>query len=466
MEDLVLLDRSESARRVQRWRRVALPVVAAVAIFVVRTWGITRHSWVLGDQIRDWEIALGPFTHLPLVGPATHVHGYTIGPAFYWILWVIRVVFGPWFQNLPHAGGIGQVALQCAVDALLLIAIWKRTQSVWISLTAIALITMAPFDLAISALIWNPTVGSILAKAATALILLDWHQKSALRTGITAGIAWCAVHAYTGAVFVALGVFTALIADPLRHGDRRAAWRNGWIIAGVVALLQLPYLAHQLWSQAADSGMTAVVASLGDTISGRIPIRVADSVRAYQFALEYLQLSPWHGGAILWAVAVCGVIVAVRYRRDPAFLAVTLLPQIAALIGFALWLGDLQAYYYVSLMPAVVLTILLGVSAVVPRRMDALVGCALLVGALLLTPARFQFAATLFRMPQYETFVRASRAIVRSRQPMRAVRAGFPIPPTSNPEFIFTILGGRIERGAPWWAEITPDSQVVYHRAE
>ena len=127
MEDRVLPDRnSEPAVGFQRWLRIVLPVVVAVATFVVRTWGITRHSWVLGDQIRDWEIALGPFSRLPLVGPATHVHGYTIGPAFYWVLWAIRVVFGPWFENLPHAGGIGQAALQSAVDALLLIAVWKR----------------------------------------------------------------------------------------------------------------------------------------------------------------------------------------------------------------------------------------------------------------------------------------------------------------------------------------------------
>lgn len=467
MGDLTLPDRnSEPAVGFQRWLRIVLPLFVAAATFVVRTWGITTHSWVLGDQIRDWEIALGPFTRLPLVGPATHVHGYTIGPAFYWVLWAIRVVFGPWFENLPHAGGIGQAALQSAVDALLLIAVWKRTQSVWIGMTAIVLVSMASFDLSISALIWNPALGSTLAKAATALILLDWPKQSALRTGITAAIAWCAVHAYTGAVFVALGVFTALIADPLRRGDRRAAWRNGSIVAGVVALLQIPYLAHQLRGRAEDSGMSAVVASLADTIAGRIPIRLADSAHAYRFALEYLQLSPWHGGAILWVLAACGVIVAVRYRRDPVLLAVTLLPQVAALIGYAFWLGDLEAYYYVSLMPAAVLTMVLGVSAVVPRRMEPVVGCVLLVGALLLIPGRLEFAATLFRMPQYETFVRASRTIVMSRQPMRAVRAGFEIPPTSSPEFIFTILGGRIERGAMWWAEITPDSQVVYHRAD
>ena len=366
VEDRVLREHSG-----ERWLPIALPVVVAVATFVVRTWGITRHSWVLGDQIRDWEIALGPFTQLPLVGPPTHVHGYTIGPAFYWVLWAIRVVFGPWFQNLPHAGGIGQAALQSAVDALLLIAVWKRTRSVWIGLTTIVLVTMGAFDLAISALIWNPTVGSTLAKAATALILLDWHQRSAVRTGITAAIAWCAVHAYTGAVFVALGVFTALIVDPLRRGDRRTAARNAAIGAGVVALLQVPHLVHQLWNQAEDSGMTAVIGSLGDTIAGRTPIRLAESVRAYTFALEYLQLSPWHGGAILWAVAGCGAIVAVRYRRDPALLAVILLPQLAAVAGYAFWLGDLEAYYYVSLMPAAVLTIVLGVSAVVPRRMGA-----------------------------------------------------------------------------------------------
>ena len=214
--------------------------------------------------------------------------------------------------------------------------------------------------------------------------------------------------------------------------------------------------------------MTAVIGSLGDTIAGRTPIRLAESVRAYAFAIEYLQLSPWPPPAIsiLWGVAGCAAIVAVRHRRDPALLAVILLPQLAAVAGYAFWLCDLEAYYYVSLMPAAVLTVVIAVSAVVPPRMRAAVGGALVAAALLLVPARLQFAATLFRMPQYETFVRGSRTIVRSGQPMRAVRAGFEIPPTSSPEVIFTILGGRIERGAMWWAEIMPDSQVVYHRAD
>src|SRR4029077_11103859 len=123
--------------------------------FTIRAWGISTRFQLLGDQIRDWEIALQPLTSLPLVGPPTHVHGYTVGPAFYWILWAIRLTVGPWFQNLPHAGGIGQALLQSGADALLLEAIWRRTGVVWIALAAVVLIATASFDLSLSALVWN-----------------------------------------------------------------------------------------------------------------------------------------------------------------------------------------------------------------------------------------------------------------------------------------------------------------------
>ena len=227
-------------------RVLTASVLIMVSTFVVQVWGVSQHFWMLGDQIRGWSIALGPFTSLPLVGPATHVGGYTIGPAFYWILWPIRVVVGPWFQNFPHAGGIGQAALQSGVDALFLVAVWKRTGSVWLGLAAVVLLATAPFDLALSAVIWNPVVGSILAKAAMALILLDWQRGSLARVGITAAIAWSAVHAYTGTIFVALGIFAALIVNEAVRHDWRAVWRRGLVIVAVVAALQVPYATHQL----------------------------------------------------------------------------------------------------------------------------------------------------------------------------------------------------------------------------
>ena len=183
---------------------IVLPLATFTLTLAARVWGISGRFWMLGDQIRDWDLAMGRFSDLPLVGPATHVGGYTIGPSFYWILWAIRICVGPWFEYLPHAGGIGQAILQSAADALLLVAVWRRTRSAWIAVTAVVLLATAPYDLALSALVWNPVVGSTLAKAATALVLLEWHRGSTVRVALTAALAWSAVHAYTGAIFVAV----------------------------------------------------------------------------------------------------------------------------------------------------------------------------------------------------------------------------------------------------------------------
>jgi hypothetical protein len=56
------------------------------------------------------------------------------------------------------------------------------------------------------------------------------------------------VHAYTGAIFVTVNVFAALLVDPFAQGYRRSAGRNALLIAAVVGVLQLPYLTYQLSS--------------------------------------------------------------------------------------------------------------------------------------------------------------------------------------------------------------------------
>ena len=177
--------------------RLAILPAFFLSTLMLRVWGVSTWFWLLGDQIRDWAIALGPFSQLPLVGPATHVSGYTVGPAFYWILWAIRVIVGPWFDNLPHAGGIGQALVQSGADALLLTAIWRRTQSLLVALATMVLIITSAYDLALAPLVWNPVMGSTIAKIALALVLLDWYRGSAIRVAATAGVAWAAVHAYT-----------------------------------------------------------------------------------------------------------------------------------------------------------------------------------------------------------------------------------------------------------------------------
>ena len=454
-----------------RATQVALAAVVCAAAAILRTWDISRHFWLLGDQIRDWKIALGPFSDLPLVGPATHVGGYTIGPAFYWLLWMIRVLLGPWFENLPHAGGIGQAWLQSGADALLLVAIWRRTGSLWIALAAVVLLVTAPYDLALSPLVWNPVMGSTLAKVATALVLLAWPDRSLARVAITAAVAWGAVHCYTGTIFVALSVFAALVAAPIVRREWQPVFRRGLVVWIVVVALQIPYVVHRVWiDPAGPPGMGVVAESLASVASGGA-IRLQASVTAYAHALNGIQLRPRTSAATGWFVLACGFIVAARYRRDPVLLAVTILPQLAAIGGYALWLGDFDDYYYLSLMPAAVLTVLLGVTALTRGRASQPVAIALLVAALAIAPGRVREAGGIHKMPEYDALVRASRAILARAQggggpaPVQRIEAPF-LPPTGDPSFVYWILGGRLDAHSPWVATIAPEGQVSYRRVD
>ena len=448
-------------------RRTVAELTLAIIVFALtlalRIHGIDRHFWMLGDQIRDWTLALGRFRDLPLVGPATHVGGYTIGPAFYWILWAIRVLVGPWFDNLPHAGGIGQAMLQSAADALLLIAVWRYTSSVWIALATVILLATAAYDLALAALVWNPMMGAALAKIATALVLFGWPQRSLTGVIVTSAIAWSAVHCYTGAIFTALSIFTAIAAGWLVRGERSGALRSVAAIAVVVAALQVPIVIHQRSAPAEAPAMGAVTGSLGRIVSGEARPDLARSWAGFSGAFTFIQGAPSLGTWLIWLLTACALAVIVKHRRDPVLLAVTILPPLLALAGYALYVGDfLDRYYYFSLMPASVLTIVLGLTAFPPPRLARAVAIVLVVVGLAITPARVQFAATLHRMPEYGMLLDGSRWLVEKGHPISGIRTDFPLPRTADPNFLYRILGGRIDPSSHISALITRDGQVSY----
>ena len=446
-----------------RYGHAAIFLLTFALTLTIRVWDIHRHFWLLEDQIRDWSIALHPLSELPLVGPPTHVHGYTIGPAFYWILWSIRVTVGPWFQNLPHAGGIGQAMLQSAADAVLLAAVWRRTKSVWIALATVVLLATASYDLCLSALIWNPMVGSALAKMATALVLLQWPDRSAAGVGATAAAAWCAVQSYTGAIFVAVGVFVALLAGPCGRRDWVALRRNACIIAAVVALLQVPYAIHQVSTRFRDSGMTAVTGSVGQIVTGHQAPQLAKSWMGYTGAFNFILLSPWQPQWSPWVLVVSAIVVASRFRRDLSLLSVTLVPQLMAIVGYAFYVGDfLDHYYYLSLLPAAVLTLMLSLTALRPVPVARVASLAVLVGALVIVPSRMRFASTMHRMPEYGVLVDGSRGLLKQQRAVRAIKTDFALLPTADPQFIYRILGGRIEPTSRWIAVIKADGHVIY----
>lgn len=369
--------------------RAAIAMVVFLGTFALRIRGVSEHFILLADQMRDWSIAMRSFVDLPLVGPPTHVGGYTLGPAFYWILWLIRVCLGPLFDNLPHAGGIGQAAVQSAADAVLMVAIWRRTNSPWIALVTIVLVATASFDLSLAAVVWNPTMGTALAKVAIAAVLLDWHRGSAFCAAMAIAATWSAVQAYTGAVFVAVGVILAFLVDPLARGDHRMLKRNLIVSSLVVVLLQLPYAIHQITHRFDAPAMGAVTGSVARVLSGRDSPEIRKSVDGYVSAITYVQVAPWKLPAVGWMLLLCGGVVAVRHFKDPALLSVVLVPQVTAVAGYALFLSGLDTYYYLSLMPSAVLTVVLALLALTSGRTSQIVGVLMLVVSLAMIPEGF-----------------------------------------------------------------------------
>jgi hypothetical protein len=165
-----------------------------------------------------------------------------------------------------------------------------------------------------------------------------------------------------------------------------------------------------------------------------------------------------------WLLVAAGAVVAVRYRYDLPLVTLTLLTPFSAIVGFALFLAAVETYNYLSLVPVTVLTIVLAATAIPARRASEAVAVLLLVLAMCAVPARLRIAATMHRMPEYGALVRGSQQIVNRHTPMRAIWTEFPLPPTADPEFIYRIMGGRIQHGAPWMAIIMLDGTVVYRK--
>ena len=355
--------------------------------------------------------------------------------------------------------------LQSGADTLLLWAVWQRTRSAWLALTTIVVLATASEDLCYAALVWNPMAGAALAKIATALVLLGWPQRSPVGVAVTAAVAWCAVQSYTGAIFVAIGVFAALVAGPAARREWTAFWRNAAIAAAVVALLQTPYALHQLSHRFSDSGMSAVTGSVQQILEGNQSLQLARSWTGYANAFTSIETAPWRLHWSVWLLVACAGVVVSRFRRDLPLLAVVVLPQIAAVLGYAWYVGDfLDYYYYFSLMPAAVLTLTLSATALRPPRLAHTVGAALFICALAMVPARMRLAATLERMPEYGTLVDGSRALVQLNRPVRAIRTAFTLPRTSDPEFVYRILGGRIDPASPWIGVISADGHASEER--
>ncbi len=443
-------------------RRGVLPgaggiaIVTALAIYtlVIRTRGITEHFLMLGEQIRDWTIALGPLSGLPLVGTPSTAGGNTLGPVYYWVLWLIRVILGPFVHNLPHTGGIGLSAVQSIADAVLCIGLRKASGSWLFAIAVVLILASSPFDLALSSVIWNPVLSVAFAKIAAGLVLYWGDALTRLRRMVLCAVAWFAVQAHSGALPFACAVFGWVFWTAWRHGYRRIA--SALVEAALVVLvLQLP---------SAFAPQSVKPTKLWAMALHPEALRPLDAFHAVADAVASIALAPFDVPHVPLLIIGAVVAVLVTVGLFTPLAVVTVVPLAVAVGMWSLWQGAVyDAYAFLTLVPPVVIAVLWLLRLPPDPSGRSVAAIALLVVAILIQKPRMDNATLVFRQPSYGALVRGSRAVLAHGEPVARIEAPF-LPPTSDPEFVYTILGGTIRRDAPVVARLSETGEVTYVR--
>ncbi len=270
----------------------------------------------------------------------------------------------------------------------------------WLALATAGLMVGVPMFTAMSAAITNDALANLVAALLTlvSLHLLRWtpSQWGAVGLGVLCGLAL--LTKLTLIVFVALALL-GLVARPLtRRAHRSAGFVRAATAAGVCVLVLAPWLLRQ----AQTYGWTDLLASRRHeaVVVGqpRFPGLSADFARDWSATVfhSFWAQFGWMGVVApdrlywVWGVAtglgIVGLIAWLTRRRAAwrstavAFLALTSLAMLAALVGYNLTFLQPQGRYLFPALAPFATLMALGWSSLAPRRLRA-------VGPLLLALA-------------------------------------------------------------------------------
>jgi hypothetical protein len=440
----------------ERYARTAVAIAFFAYVLYIRIYDIADTFLMLGEQTRDWSIALGGITELPLTGAPSTAGGRGFGPVYYWILWLGRNLFGPFADFLPHAGGITVAVLQSSADTWLLVVLWRRVGPL-LALAMCLTIASAPFDIAISSVIWNPPVAAALVKMATAMALELGDAPQRWKMALTAALAWFAVQAHLSAIFVAAPLIVALMAKPLL----RKQWRESATVAGLVAALilalQVPYFIALARDPAAPVGPTNAISTMANAEAFRLD-RSYNSVVNGAGELLVRRFDSWR---FQIPTLVAAIVVLIKWRRDLMLVAVSVGGIAGATVLFATWTRGYDSYWFLTLTTAMVLIYGMAVAAIPFRPAVQVIGGVLLAAMLLLQPMRVEQSTIFFKYPHYRTMRLASYELAASHPVLRDIRVNFEgVHPTMDKYIMYKILGGRIDAAAPQQAFVNGDGSV------
>ena len=457
----------------ERHARMAVAAIFFLYVLYIRVYDIADTFLMLGEQTRDWTIALGGITELPLTGAPSTAGGRGFGPVYYWLLWLGRNLVGPFTDFLPHAGGLTVALLQSIADTWLLVVLWRRVGP-YLALAMGLTISSAPFDVAISSVIWNPPVAAALVKMATAMALSLGDRPTRWQIAVTAMLAWFAVQAHLSAIFVAAPVLVALIFktdEPSTSALRASADKKGsslqgrlkksaataGTIAAVILVLQIPYLIAVMRDPAAPMGPSNAISTMTNIEAFRIDrsygamVNGAGELLARQYDRWRFQVP----------TLIAAIVVLIAWRRNVMALAVSIGALAASTLLFATWTRGFDSYWFLTLTTAMVLTYGLAIAAIPDRRAVNVVGAVLLAGMVVLQPQRIDQSTAFFKYPPYRTMRIASYELAARAPVLRDIRVNFDgAHPTMDKYVMYKILGGRIDPSAPHRAFVNADGSV------
>ena len=427
-----------------------------------RTYSVGQTFHLFGDQMRDWRIAAGAFSDLPLVGTPRVDGGTSFGPVYYWVLWLIYHTIGPWFDYLPHAGGYGLSILHASAESFLLYAMIEFGIAMPVALTASLILTSLPMESFLSATIWNPGLSASFAMSGVGWFLLRVKAMNAWIFLLISGLSVFAVQSHTPALFMAVPLVIAAAKAWRDQGGNRVWWLALGLVTSMVVVMELPYLYAQIFRVQAAGGETILQMRLAQLGGDLQSLRIVVSFHFVVMALMPLLVDSLSGNfaaaAMVWTVTA--LIVIVRNGLVAPIAILTIGTFMATWIGWSMWPNAFEAYWLISAFGVFMLGLAVAVNF--HRRSSGLIfGCIGLVTVLSMQQRLFNERNAMSGLPEYGSLTDIARQIAAANLSVSDIQ-GVPTKYTEQLQYLVKILGGKIDGGALSIAKIDRSGRVSF----
>jgi len=294
----------------------------------------------------------------------------------------------------------------------------------------------------------------VFAKIAIGLVLFWGERLTRTRRLVLCVTAWLAVQAHSGALPFASAIFLYVLLLEWRAGARTA----------IVALVEIGLIVVALQIPSAFARQSVQPNKLLALLLHPEHVRPLDAFRALGAAVASIAAAPFDFPVVSLVLLGSAAALLVTKRLLTPIVAVTVVPLGFAVLFWSLWQGDAyEAYAFLTLVPPAGLLMLWTLRMLPDRAARSIAAVLLLVAAVAIQKPRIANAALVFRQPSYGALIRGTRALIAQGQTVRRVEAPF-LPLTSDAEFVYTILGGKLSPDSTVVATLSENGEVSYAR--